>query len=381
MGRPRKTSCNAATPQTAAIAPKAKPAPPRSSALSTAAPTSGRTSAAPAAKSAGDRKGQVDKPASTPSSRGQSYQVRSTAVHGSDHGDGKSSTGTRAKNSTASREGKTHFVGAEASTTASAKPSQAAVKTRGRTSNLSSPLPTRKVAEIERQTRGQQTNPEWHKWRENRITASVAPKIANSKFANGQTLEVPQSYLKAVVKSGSSVQTPAMSWGTRNEKKAVEAYEVLKSSKTNRPVKVDGCGLFIDKEKTWLAASPDGIVREADTGKELGVLEVKCPYKHRNKSVTEACKDKTFCLEKKGDSYSLKKTHPYYTQVQCQMQVTGLEKADFVVHTNKETVITPVNFDPVFWEKTVPKLEKFYTDAVVPYLEEKQSVGVWANEE
>lgn len=237
------------------------------------------------------------------------------------------------------------------------------------------------MAEIERETRGQRTNPEWHKWRENRITASIAPKIANSKFVKGKSSEVPQSYLKAVLESGSGIQTSAMSWGIRNEKKAVEAYEALKSKTTHRPVRVDDCGLFIDKEKTWLAASPDGIVREADTGKELGVLEVKCPYKHRDKTVTEACRDKTFCLEKEGDSYSLKKTHPYYTQVQCQLQVTGLEKADFVVHTNKETVIAPVNFDADFWEKTVPKLEKFYMDAVVPQLEEKQSVGVWAKEE
>ncbi|KAM3835496.1 uncharacterized protein M6D78_010098 [Vipera latastei] len=117
-----------------------------------------------------------------------------------------------------------------------------------------------------------------------------------------------------------------MSWGVRNEKKAVEAYEALKSSTAKKPVKVKDCGLFVDKDKPWLAASPDGIIQEVDTGKNLGLLEVKCPYKHRNKTVAEACKDKTFCLEKEGSSYSLKKEHPYYTQVQCQMKVSGLAK-------------------------------------------------------
>ncbi|XP_053168488.1 uncharacterized protein LOC128352187 [Hemicordylus capensis] len=380
MGRPRKTSDNVSSPQPAATVPKAAPATPRSSASSRTTPTSSRASGAPAAKSESGRRGQVEKPACATSSRGtgQRCQTRSTAALSSEQGDAKNSRGARAKaSSAAGREKSDAAAATQTSSSVSAKPLQAA----GKASGLHSPPLPGKVAEIERVTRGQRTNPEWHKWRENRITASVAPRIASSKFANGRSSEVPQSYLKAVVESGSTVQTPAMSWGIRNEKKAVEAYEALKSSKANKPVKVDDCGLFIDKSKAWLAASPDGIVREADTGKELGVLEVKCPYKHRDKTMTEACKDKAFCLEKEGDSFSLKKTHPYYTQVQCQMGVTGLGKADLVVHTNKETVITPVDFDPAFWETTVSKLEKFYTDAVVPHLEQKQSAAVWAKEE
>ncbi|CAI5776004.1 coiled-coil domain-containing protein 8-like [Podarcis lilfordi] len=264
-------------------------------------------------------------------------------------------------------------------------PTQAASKTQGKSqakaSHFPSPLSAEKVAEIEKETRGQRTNPEWYKQRANRITASIAPQIANSKFVNGKSSEIPQSYLRRVVESSSGVQTPAMSWGVRNEKKAVQAYEALKSSKVNKAVKVDNCGLFIDQRKPWLAASPDGIIKDADTGKELGVLEVKCPYKHRDRTVTEACKDKSFCLEKVGDSYSLKKNHQYYTQLQVQMGVTGLPKGELVVHTNKETAIAPVDFDPVFWETTASKLEKFYVEAVVPCQEEKKSAAAWAKEE
>ncbi|XP_054840043.1 uncharacterized protein LOC129332807 [Eublepharis macularius] len=378
MGRPRKTADSVSSPRPAATAPKAAPSAPRSSASSKMTAGGGRASSAPAAKTEGSRRGQGEKltSASSSSGTGQSYQTRSTAAHSSSQGDAKSSRGARAKTSTASGGGKSHAVAAEISDSA-ARPSQAATKKQGRTNDFSPPLD---VAEIESKTRGQRTNPEWYKWRENRITASVAPKIANSKFVNGRSSEVPQSYLKAVVDSGSSVMTPAMSWGVRNEKKAVQAYEALKSTKT-KSVTVDNCGIFIDKDKSWLAASPDGIVREAKTGKPLSVLEVKCPYKHRDKTVTDACKDKDFCLKKEGESYSLKKNHPYYTQVQCQMGVTGLKKADFVVHTNKETAIAPVDFDPVFWDSTVPKLEKFYTDAVVPHLEQKQNVAAWAKEE
>lgn len=234
---------------------------------------------------------------------------------------------------------------------------------------------------MEKETRGQWSNPKWYEWRENRITASVAPRIANSKFANGKTSEVPQSYLKAVVNSGPRVQTPAMSWGVRNEKAAVQAYEQLKSQAVGKPVRVDDCGLFIHQEKKWIAASPDGIIKEAATGKTLGLLEVKCPYKHRNRTVREACKDKDFCLEVDGDSYALKKDHSYFTQVQCQLAATGFQQADFVVHTTKETAVVPVEFDAKFWGQTVPKLEKFYTEAVIPHLEEKAGGSAWAKEE
>ncbi|OPJ78954.1 hypothetical protein AV530_004920 [Patagioenas fasciata monilis] len=242
-------------------------------------------------------------------------------------------------------------------------------------------LESQDIPWVEKETRGQRSNPKWYEWRENRITASVAPRIANSKFANGKTSEVPQSYLKAVVSSSPGVQTPAMSWGLRNEKVAVQAYEQLKSREVGSPVRVEDCGLFIDREKNWIAASPDGIIKEAATGKTLGLLEVKCPYKHRNRTVREACKDKDFCLEVNGDSYALKRDHAYFTQVQCQLAAAGFQRADFVVHTTKETAVVPVEFDAEFWGQTVPKLEKFYTEAVIPHLEEKAGGSVWAKEE
>ncbi|CAM5164157.1 unnamed protein product [Natator depressus] len=394
MGRPRENPDSTASPRQAATVPKATPAAPRSSASSTQAkttPTASRPKSAQAAGSSGTSRAQTDKPTSSTTARraGQSSsQSRATAAHGSDPGDTKISYRVTAKNPSVSSGRKPCSTTAKAP--AGVDPclernqssrSRANTTGRGKASKFPSLLTTEDVVKVERETRGQRDNPKWYEWRKNRITASVAPRIANSKFVNGKSSEVPQSYLKAVVSSGSKVQTPAMSWGTQNEKKAVQAYEELQSRRTGRPVKVEECGLFIHQEKEWLAASPDGIIREADTGKLLGLLEVKCPYKHRDKTVKEACKDKAFCLEVDGESYSLKRNHPYYTQVQCQLATTGFDSADFVVHTNKDTVITSVDFDAVFWERTEPKLEKFYMEAVIPHLEEKRSNSVWAREE
>ncbi|XP_044146293.1 uncharacterized protein LOC122934704 [Bufo gargarizans] len=242
------------------------------------------------------------------------------------------------------------------------------------------------IDDIERQTRGQRENPEWYYWRQNRITASLAHRISHSRFANQKTNDIPQSYLKTILGSAPGVQTAAMNWGIRNEKKAVNAYERLASIHKGREVQVEPCGLFIHPTKNWLAASPDGVVKDRQTGETLNILEVKCPYKHREHTVREACKDNDFCLTLNGDSYTLKPRHTYYTQVQTQMAVTGIRNVDFVVHTKKETVVVPVKFDLEFWKTTEPKLERFYTEAVLPNVEdtnkrEVQNKGVYTPEE
>ncbi|KAJ7995700.1 hypothetical protein DPEC_G00247320 [Dallia pectoralis] len=227
---------------------------------------------------------------------------------------------------------------------------------------------------VELKTRGQRENPKWFEWRQNRITASAAHRIAHSRFVTGKSQTPPTSYLEAITGRGPSVKTRAMTWGIEHEAEAVQRYQVLKSKALGRMLKVQECGLFIDPQRPWLAGSPDGIVEDQRTGERLLCLEVKCPYKHRENTVTQACmEDKDFCLvlQEEGQvKYSLKSNHSYYTQIQCQLAVTGLTRADLVVFTLKETAIVPVTFDPAFWNNTLAKLEKFYTEAVLPYIKD-----------
>ncbi|XP_029027751.1 uncharacterized protein LOC114868388 [Betta splendens] len=247
------------------------------------------------------------------------------------------------------------------------------------------------VKEVEVLTRGQRTNQDWFSWRKGRITASVAHRIAHCKFVNGKSRTPPQSYLAAVTGEGPRVQTRAMSWGIEMEAEVVRRYQRLKSSALGGPISVQDCGLFIDADHPWLAASPDGIVTDSKSGQ--WVLEVKCPYKHRRSRVEDACRDDpAFCLEIKKDQdefrtapvYHLKTSHSYFTQIQCQLAVTGLRHADLVVFTLKETAIVAVTFDPEMWKETVSKLEVFYRDAVLPKLREQTrqgSAAAWAPEQ
>lgn len=78
-------------------------------------------------------------------------------------------------------------------------------------------------------------------------------------------------------------------------------------------------------------------------------------------------------------SYSLKTSHRYFTQVQCQLAVTGLQRADVVVFTLEETVFVPVTFDPELWMDTLSKLDRFYVEAY-PHLETQPHVAAAMSE-
>ncbi|XP_051482904.1 uncharacterized protein LOC127387988 [Apus apus] len=375
MGRPRKEPTSTSSPRPATAASRTVPATPPPSATATRAKATGSQSrSTPAAGAAGPSRGR--------GARSETSQVGpSASCRAPEDAGNQPRASTTRSSATQKKPPATKGATGPASPAPRLQKKQAGADPSRACDQFLPSLESQDIPWVEKETRGQRTNPRWYEWRENRITASVASRIANSKFANGKTDEVPQSYLKAVVSSSPHVQTPAMSWGIRNERAAVEAYEQLKSRAVGKPVRVEDCGLFIHPEKNWIAASPDGIIKEAATGKALGLLEVKCPYKHRNRTVREACKDKDFCLEMDGDSYSLKKNHAYFTQVQCQLAATGLQQADLVVHTTKETAVVPVEFDAKFWGQTEPKLEKFYTEAVIPHLEGKAGRSVWAKEE
>ena len=82
-----------------------------------------------------------------------------------------------------------------------------------------------------------------------------------------------------------------------------------------------------------------------------GVLEIKCPFCHRNDNIYDSAEqDKKFCLKKNADGLlSLDHSHPYYYQVQTQIFVCGVDYGDFVVCT------FPENSKPVIHiERTLP---------------------------
>ena len=101
----------------------------------------------------------------------------------------------------------------------------------------------------------------------------------------------------------------ATSWGCEHEKEAQEAY-VVKATKSHIGFKLSPSGLMIHLPYPHLAATPDGVIRCDCCGP--GVVEIKCPYHCKFKTIKDACVEKSFCLEERNGELLLKKSHSYY---------------------------------------------------------------------
>ena len=162
--------------------------------------------------------------------------------------------------------------------------------------------------------------------------------------------------------SFSSKQTD---WGLKHDKVARELY--LKAQKQHHnDLTIADSGLVINSQWPFVATTPDGIVDCKCCGK--GVLEIKCPYSHRDESVESAAsKDKSFCLTKDDEgSLHLDHGHSYYYQVQMQLFVCSVDYCDFCVctfATAKEGDFQPyiehIVTDNEFWETCIMKAKQF----------------------
>ena len=64
----------------------------------------------------------------------------------------------------------------------------------------------------------------------------------------------------------------------------------------------------------------------------------------------------------------VKKSHCYYTQVQVQMNVTGLKICDLFVWTPNETYKVEAHIDHDFLQSLIPRLQSFYFEFYLPAL-------------
>jgi len=154
-------------------------------------------------------------------------------------------------------------------------------------------------------------------------------------------------------------------------------------------------GLIISTATPYLAASPDRISSCTCHGKF--VLEIKCPFTLRDKSIREHASSpnsKGFCLllDKVTDNLILNPNHEYYyqvllnklnfllfythnnhslcfLQVQLQLYVTELSRALFVVYNGKteiEYVVVERDHDVI--DEIVGKAKLFFLNFILPEL-------------
>jgi hypothetical protein len=95
-------------------------------------------------------------------------------------------------------------------------------------------------------------------------------------------------------------------------------------------------GLVVSADQSWLAATPDGLV--IDEAGQIIVVEVKCPISCRESNIKV-----DYVKEEK-----LKKTHPYFFQVQVQMYLCKATKCHFFVFSPVDSLLIVIEFDRDF---------------------------------
>ena len=151
---------------------------------------------------------------------------------------------------------------------------------------------------------------------------------------------------KVLGKSQSIDHVPAIEYGHASENTARNLFFTLESQK-HRNLKVEQCGLFVKSDRPYITGSPDGIVSCNCCPK--AVLEIKCPFTLADKSVKDGWKHLDYLNMNDRQILELNQKHSYYTQLQGQMAVTGLQLGHFFVWSPKGSLQTIVNFDPMFW--------------------------------
>ncbi|XP_028456238.1 uncharacterized protein LOC114570182 [Perca flavescens] len=162
--------------------------------------------------------------------------------------------------------------------------------------------------QIEEATVGQAKNSLWFTYRKKRITASNFGLV----LAAVKRKSYPPSLFKTLLgqynlKEGSK----ACDWGILHEPRAKQEY----TERTG--VVIQERGLFLS-DSGLLGGSPDGTV--------FGncVIEVKCPWSARTKTILQAAESRDFFMEfdEVVGSLTLKQSHNYWHQIQGNLHLT-----------------------------------------------------------
>ena len=115
-----------------------------------------------------------------------------------------------------------------------------------------------------------------------------------------------------------------------------------------------------------LGASPDGSVSCSCCG--AGLLEIKCPYKHRDQHPHSVSVANKFCLYRVAGAVKLKRTHDYYIQIQGQTAICKKDYCDFVCWTPKGMHVERIAFDASVFSRIKPSLDHYFQSVVLSEL-------------
>ena len=225
-------------------------------------------------------------------------------------------------------------------------------------------IPVKEAQAISKRTVAQSYSKEWIELHKFTITSSNFKKVASATCRQ-------KTLLPMMFDAKPLDHVPAIRHGHDHEDTARKAY-IEKKRSEGCSVVVRTCGLVLHPSYRYLGASPDGIVFDASSHPDIGLLEIKCPYTAYEQSLTVEEAAGTlhgFCLSYEEGHLHLDRNHAYWWQVQGQLAITGLRWCDFVVWIKDSVFVKRIIPDTYFWENTMlPKLQAFNQDEAVQYL-------------
>ena len=123
----------------------------------------------------------------------------------------------------------------------------------------------------------------------------------------------------------------------------------------------------------FLGSSPDGII--VDISQEgaatQGVLEITCPWFHRNSSINQMVAEEVKGKDKKTSFFltttkDINKEHIYWHQVQAEILAANGTWAHFVIWTTVDCAILRIEKDLAWEAKYVPMLKELCLNDLIP---------------
>ena len=156
---------------------------------------------------------------------------------------------------------------------------------------------------------------------------------------------------------------PALKYGSDMEPIAVKKFTKY-FKKHYKAVRNRDCGIFIDKTKQYLGASPDLLIEYYCCGKE--VIEIKNPFSIANE-IPSALNNLSY-LRMSNEQVALKQQHQYFAQVQGEMAITKRQLGYFFVYTQKGYHLETIRFNATYWHRLEENLTWFYSNCLSPAL-------------
>ncbi|KAL3874727.1 hypothetical protein ACJMK2_037699 [Sinanodonta woodiana] len=202
-------------------------------------------------------------------------------------------------------------------------------------SKLDISITNEQVNAVEKETHLQNKCKLWHHVREGRITSTTLHSVCHT---NPKAPSI--SLLKSLTSASVSVQTYQMVWGVKMKDVAKRQY-TGKMKETHDLFSITHVE-FLHPDMPFMGSSPDVMISCVCCGK--GCIEIKC------------------------DNVMFCRTHPYYSQVQCHIHMSGSEYCDFIVWTKSDIFIEIIEPNTAFWNNVLSKANIFWQSALLPEL-------------